>query len=159
MGRFPKSSPPGSDTLARPGAGQQRAEHHHRGPHLLHQLVGRLGDEGRRGVDDEVPRATVGVVGTAHHLRADGPEDLGHDLDVHDARHPGQDVAARRQQARRHQLESRVLGPPGAHRPVQRPAGADDEAVHRSRPDQTTGFSAQRPKTDARAPTISPTVA
>ena len=40
-------------------AGQQGPEHHHRGAHLLHQLVGRLGDERRGRVDDEVAGPTV----------------------------------------------------------------------------------------------------
>ena len=50
MGRGPKSSPPGIDTLARPYRASRRPEHHHRGPHLLDQLVGRLGDERRPGL-------------------------------------------------------------------------------------------------------------
>ena len=141
-------------------AGQQRPEHHHRGAHLLDQLVGRLGDERGRRVDHEVRRRAVGPVGGPGHLRPDGGEHLGHDLDVDDARHTGQHVTARRQQARRHQLERRVLGAAGGHRPVQRPSGTDDEARPSGRrPDQTTGFSAHRPNTEPRAPTISPTVA
>ncbi len=140
-------------------ARQQRPEDDHRGPHLLDELVRRLGDEGRGRVDDEVSGPPVGPVGPALDLRADGLEDLGHDLHVDDARHAGEDVAALRQEARRHQLESGVLGAAGGHRPVQGTAGTDDESVHRARPDQTTGFSAHRPKTDPRAPTISPTVA
>ena len=65
MGRLPKSSPPGSDTLAIARAGQQGPEDDDRGTHLLHQLVGRLGDERGRRVDHEVAGLTPARSGHA----------------------------------------------------------------------------------------------
>ena len=59
MGRLPKSSPPGIDTRARPVRASKRPEDDHRGPHLLHQLVGRFGDEGGGDIDEKVAGPTV----------------------------------------------------------------------------------------------------
>ena len=45
------AQPPGSDTRAAAEARHQRAQHHERGPHLAHQVVGRLGGRDRHPAD------------------------------------------------------------------------------------------------------------
>ena len=106
-------------------SGQQWAEDHHRGPHLLHQLVGGLGHHVGRGGHHQF----VGGAPAAH-VDTHGPEHLPHDVDVGDPGDVGEHVATLGQQAGRHQLQDRVLGPTGPDRPRQRAVGGDDEPVH-----------------------------
>ena len=132
MGRLPKSSPPGSDTLARPGTRQQRPEHDHRGAHLLHQLVGRLGDEVGGDVDDEVARPAVGG---RRHASPARRWSRSTSAMISTSTMWGTPDRTWRPSASRQaaiSLSAEFLAPPARTDAVQRPAAMDDELVHRS---------------------------
>ena len=117
---------PGQRHVHLAAAGQEEAEDDHRGPHALHQLVGghRVEVLRRRGGDGQI------AVAQPLHLGPHGPQHLGHGLHVVDEGHVGQHRAPLGQQAGHHQLEGRVLGPAGPHRPAQGAVGPDDDLLH-----------------------------
>ena len=137
IGRAPKSSPPGIDRRTSP----QRVSS---GPSTLIDArirsTSSYGATGTRSPSlSRISRPGSGL------LRADaeGGEQLAHDRHVVDRRHVGELVLAVGEQARRHQLEHRVLRPGHSDRPLQRAEMADrdlrrgggaPEAVHTDPP-------------------------
>jgi MFS family permease len=104
---------------------QQWAHHHNRRPHGLDELVGRFGREFTRVYDLQL----VGVGPRQGH--AHRGEETGHDVDIGYGGDVVQAKGALGKGARRHELEHRVLGPPDGDTAFQRPAGPNEDAIHR----------------------------
>ncbi len=135
IGRAPKSSPPGIDTLRLAAAGQQRPQDQDRRPDPLDQLVGRLRRDDR-GPDDPQRRrpghtAVVEGVGRRERdVQAHRLEQVAHDRDVGDVGDVGEVVGAVGEDGGGHQLEHGVLGSTDPDGPGQGPSGPHDDAIH-----------------------------
>ena len=168
MGRCPKSSPPGRRPWpVRGGPAGARGPP----PRPASSPPGRRAPRGRRRPGPRWPARPVPPGDRDPH----GGQYLGHDLHVGDPGDVDQHVTTLGQQAGGHELQHRVLGAPARTVPERGPL---ELTTNRStgpvcplrgcprgprcvarRGAQMTGCSAQRPKTPARDPTISPTVA
>ena len=104
---------------------QQRAQNQHRGAHLAHDVVRRLGIG-----DGAADRQRPPVVADWVHRDAVLGQQRGHRVDVGELWHVGQDHPVLGQQTGGHQRQRRVLGPADLDFPRQRPAAADSNSVH-----------------------------
>ncbi len=109
------------------GAGEQRAEHVERGAHLADEIVGGEGAGHLRGVQHRL--------GTRHALAlvdvdAQPAKQLRQEPRVGQPGHVGEAQRLVGKQARRHQLDGRVLRPADGDDPLQPGAAGDRNAVH-----------------------------
>ncbi len=106
-------------------AREERAQHEHRGPHLLHQLVGRLGAAHRRAANLH-HRGLDGGLGA--HEAQEGP----HRLDIAQPRNIPKRTRPLREQGGREDGQGRVFRARNPDRSVQGQGPLDDQVVHRA---------------------------
>ncbi len=101
IGRLPKSSPPGSDSVTRAASGEQRSEHIDRRADALDEFVRRHGVE--VATVGEQQRVVVSRVPLGGYT--DRGQEIAHDGDIGDVGHVGQRRHTVGEQGGRHQLE------------------------------------------------------
>jgi len=113
-------------------AGQQRAQHQHRGAHLAHQIIGGRGVGDGLGVELEhaARMPPVGGLAVQDHLDTVLSQQVGHGGDVGQMRQIGEIERLVGQQAGRHQRQRRVLGATDGDGALERRTADDSDLIH-----------------------------
>ena len=128
MGRAPMAQPPGSETRAKPHAGDERAEDERRGAHGLDQLVAGFGIGTEAGGADG--GAVVGASVAEFDFGTHGGEQPARGLDVADLRNVFENDLFVGEQSGGHARERSVFSAADSNGAEQRIAAANNKLVH-----------------------------